>query len=48
MAVNLFHRTRESTDYMVLTHIGVRVKPNNILYPPMQNEHQSNIDRSIF
>ena len=34
MPVIFFHRTRESTEYTVLTHIGVWVKTKiNILYP---------------
>ena len=34
MPVLFFHRTQESTEYTVLTHIGVWVKTKiNILYP---------------
>ena len=33
MPVIFFHRTLESTEFTVLTHIGVWVKPINTLYP---------------
>ena len=42
MPVFFSHRARESTEYTVLTHIGVWIKPKRIFFIPNENFHLLN------